>query len=69
MSANLRAEADNEALQAFKMEYAESVPLPKMMETGNYWLLLERLFAKVWSGDDVTALTQELKLLLSFQTE
>ena len=69
VSANLRAEADNEALQAFKMEYAESVPLPKMMETGNYWLLLERLFAKVWSGDDVTALTQELKLLLSFQTE
>ena len=69
VSANLRADTDNGALQIFKLEYAESIPLPKMMETGNYWLLLERLFAKVWNGEDVTALTQELKLLLSFQTD
>lgn len=69
VSANLRADTDNGALQIFKMEYAKSVPLPKMMETGNYWLLLERLFAKVWDGADVTALTQELKLLLSFQSD
>lgn len=69
VSANLSADTDNGALQIFKMEYAESVPLPKMMETGNYWLLLERLFAKVWDGGDVTALTQELKLLLSFQSD
>lgn len=69
VSANLHTDTDNGALQIFKLEYAESVPLPKMMETGNYWLLLERLFAKVWNGEDVTALTQELKILLSFQTE
>ena len=31
-----------------------------MMETGNYWLLLERLFARVWNGEDEAALTQEL---------
>lgn len=68
-AASLHADTDNGALQIFKLEYAESVPLPKMMETGNFWLLLERLFAKVWSGDDVTALTQELNLLLSYQTE
>ena len=69
VAANLHADTDNGALQIFKLEYAESIPLPKMMETGNYWLLLERLFAKVWNGEDVTALTQELKLLLSFQTD
>lgn len=69
VSANLHADTDNGALQIFKMEYAESVPLPKMMKTANYWLLLERLFAKVWNGEDVTALTQELKILLSFQMD
>lgn len=69
VSANLHAEADNGALQIFKMEYAESIPLPKMMATGNFWLLLERLFAIAWEGVDVTALTQELEILISFQTE
>lgn len=67
--ANLHADSDNDALRIFKMEYAESVPLPKLIETENFWLLLERLFAKVWSGEDEGALTQELKLLLSFQVE
>lgn len=68
MSTNLSAEADNGALQIFMLEYAGSVPLPKMKETGNYWLLLERLFAKVWNGADVTAHVQELNLLITSQT-
>lgn len=59
-AANLEADTDNGALQIFKMEYADSVPLPKMMETGNFWLQLERLFARVWNGADVTTLVQEL---------
>ena len=65
--ANLAANADNGALQIFRQEYAESMPLPKMMETGNYWLYLERLFARVWNGEDVTALVQELDQQISFQ--
>lgn len=68
VSTNLSAEADNGALQIFKLEYARSVPLPKMKETGNYWLLLERLFAKVWNGADVTAYVQEMNLLITSQT-
>ena len=44
----------------FATEYASSVPLPKMMETGNFWLQLEILFSKVWNGADVTTLVQEL---------
>ncbi|MCM1026406.1 MAG: extracellular solute-binding protein [Roseburia sp.] len=67
--ANLYTNAGDGAIQIFKLEYAESIPLPKMMATGNFWLLLERLFAKAWDGDDVTALTQELEVLLSFQTD
>jgi arabinogalactan oligomer/maltooligosaccharide transport system substrate-binding protein len=34
--------------------------LPKMLETGNFWMQLEVLFSKVWNGDDVTTLVQQL---------
>ncbi len=60
MSANRNVDTDNENLQMFFAEYADSVPLPKMMETGNFWLQLEILFSKVWNGGDVTELVQEL---------
>ncbi len=58
--ANRNANLDNGALQIFMLEYGESIPLPKMMETGNFWLQLERLFSSVWNGADVTALVEEL---------
>lgn len=60
VSANRNADMQNGALQVFMLEYGESVPLPKMMETGNFWLQLERLFSSVWNGADVTALVEEL---------
>ncbi len=60
VSANKNAGLDNEALQIFMLEYGESIPLPKMMETGNFWLQLERLFSSVWNGADVTAMVEEL---------
>ncbi|MCM1192620.1 MAG: extracellular solute-binding protein [Butyrivibrio sp.] len=66
--AKLSAGTDNGALQIFKLEYARSVPLPKMMETGNFWLQLERLFAQVWDGEDVTAQVQELAAQIEAQT-
>lgn len=47
-------------LQIFRMEYKESIPLPKMMETGNFWLQLERLFARVWDGSDVSEGVEQL---------
>ncbi len=68
-SAKLSADSDNGMLQVFKLEYDKSIPLPKMMETSNYWLLLEGLFSKAWKGTDVTALVQELEILLQFQTQ
>lgn len=67
VSANLNANRDNEALQVFMEEYADSVPLPKMMETGNFWLQLEILFSKVWNGADVTAAVQELAEQMAMQ--
>ncbi len=61
------ANADNPVLQVFKQEYADSIPLPKMMETGNFWLQLEGLFSRVWNGADVTQLVQELDEAISAQ--
>lgn len=67
VSANLRTDQEDPMLQAFKAEYAGSVPLPKMMETGNFWMQLEGLFSKVWNGADVTALIQELAARIAVQ--
>lgn len=67
VSACLSANADNGALQIFMEEYADSVPLPKMMETGNFWLQLEILFSKVWNGADVAAALQQLAEQMAMQ--
>lgn len=52
--------ADNGALTIFADEYANSVSLPKMLETGNFWMQLEVLFSRVWNGEDVTTLVEQL---------
>ncbi len=67
MPACKNACADDGAVDIFRQEYGDSIPLPKLMEAGNYWLYLERMFARVWNGEDVTALVQELDRQISFQ--
>ncbi len=54
ISANLKANTDDEKLMIFKEIYSESVPMTKLMEAANFWMHLEALFAKVWNGADVT---------------
>lgn len=39
-----------ENLSRFAEEYARSVPLPKMIETSNFWVQLEIAFAQIWDG-------------------
>ena len=60
VSAQKDMEYPYEALQVFAKEYETSVPIPKMLETGNYWLKLEALFAEIWNGADAN---EELKTL------
>lgn len=59
-SANRNVNQDNGALQIFLAEYEDSMPLPKLMEASNYWIQLEVLFARVWNGEDVSSLVQQL---------
>lgn len=37
---------------AFLEEYKSSVPMPKMIETSNFWVELEITFARIWEGED-----------------
>lgn len=67
-AANITANQEKNALQIFMEEYANSVPLPKMMETSNLWIQLEILFSKVWNGADVAAQVQELSNQIQIQT-
>lgn len=59
-SANRNVNRDNGALQIFLAEYEDSMPLPKLMESSNYWIQLEVLFARVWNGEDVSSLVEQL---------
>lgn len=58
---------ENWDLQIFRQVYADSIPLPKMMRTENFWLQLEALFSKVWNGADVSELVSELAGRISLQ--
>lgn len=50
----------NGVIQVFRQEYDKSIAAPKMMETGNYWMQMEVVFTKLWNGEDVNTLLQEL---------
>lgn len=65
--AKTQTNQDNGAVQIFKQEYAESIPLPKMMKTENFWLQLEALFSKVWEGANVREHLGELAGRIALQ--
>ena len=41
--------------EAFYREYACSIPMPKMIETSNFWVELEIAFARIWDGEDANS--------------
>ena len=41
--------------EAFLQEYKSSVPMPKMIETSNFWVELEIAFARIWGGEDANS--------------
>lgn len=46
---------ENADRMAFLQEYECSVPMPKMIETSNFWVELEITFARIWSGEDANS--------------
>ena len=50
-------------------EYEKSMPLPKMVETANYWVQLEIAFTKVWKGADPDEVLKDLSDTIGAQIE
>ena len=69
LPARLDTDMDNGPAQVFKLEYGNSIPLQKMMETGNFWIQLEVLFSKVWDGADAETLISELAEQIATQVQ
>lgn len=49
-----------EALDEFAREYENSISMPKMIETSNFWVQLEVTFSQVWNGADANEMLKEL---------
>lgn len=49
-----------EGIRAFEEEYAQSIPMPKMLGTSNFWVQLEICYAKIWQGEEIDAHIQQL---------
>ncbi|MFI3212393.1 MAG: extracellular solute-binding protein [Eubacteriales bacterium] len=54
MAANSNIDYGDIQLEYFMEEYADSVPMPKMMTTSNFWVQLEVAFSQIWNGASVT---------------
>ena len=69
ISAMTKQEYDDPHVEGFVQNYADSVPIPKMLETSNFWVGLEICFARVWSGEDantqIRALSEQIKTQLN----
>ena len=43
---------EDELLNTFASVYGQSVPMPKLIETSNMWMLMEIAFTQIWNGAD-----------------
>jgi hypothetical protein len=59
----------NDSLASFVSVYGNSVPMPKLMATSNFWVHLEIAFANIWDGADpnetLRNLSQSVKLQIN----
>ncbi|WP_035767863.1 sugar ABC transporter substrate-binding protein [Butyrivibrio sp. NC2002] len=66
MLAHSKVNYANESLNSFVSVYANSVPLPKMIATSNFWVQLEIAFSNIWDGanvnDTLKSLSESVKL-------
>ncbi|MCQ2519954.1 MAG: extracellular solute-binding protein [Lachnospiraceae bacterium] len=53
-------EYDDYRLMLFQEEYANSIPIPKMVEASNFWVQLEITFTKIWTGENSDELLKKL---------
>lgn len=68
LPARVQSQYADDKIKAYVESYEESVPIPKMVETSNFWVELEICFAKVWDGEDanteIRTLSEQIKTQL-----
>ena len=56
-------------MNGFYEAYVDSIPIMKLREASNFWMLLENTFATVWDGADANtalrSLTQQVMVQIS----
>jgi maltose-binding protein MalE len=72
ISAVMGSDKGSDNIKVFMDNYADSVPIPKMLETANFWVELEICFAKVWDGEDANtqlrSLSEQIKTQVAGET-
>ncbi len=51
---------ENGAMDVVLMEYATTIPMPKVVEASNFWVELEMCFTNVWLGEDTNRTLRRL---------
>lgn len=51
---------ENGAIDVILMEYAATIPMPKVVEASNFWIELEMCFTNVWLGEDANRTLRRL---------
>lgn len=69
LASNKNVTYENANLDVFMAEYEDSISLPKMIETSNFWILLERAISRIWQGADVETELLELQSQILSQIE
>ena len=60
---------ENNEIYNVLTEYEKSMPLPKMIETSNFWLQLEIALSDIWNGQDADTVLKELSDKIGGQIE
>ncbi|MCR5848773.1 MAG: extracellular solute-binding protein [Lachnospiraceae bacterium] len=60
MACNYQKEYQYPQMEDIVRTYENSVSLPKIVETSNYWVLAEMVYTKAWDGEDVNKLLRQL---------
>ena len=60
LPALLDAVPDVPGAEGFAAEYADSISMPKMMRTANFWVSMEIAYMKAWEGENVSDMLKDL---------
>ena len=54
------AAMQTEEMATFWQEYSQTVPMPKLMATANFWVQMEIAETKIWEGENVSDVLKSL---------